>query len=69
MLEYKGYHGTYDADQGFLYGRVTGLPDVVTFAGQTQKEIEQAFRDSIDDYLDCCAGCGEMPDLSTTDDR
>jgi predicted HicB family RNase H-like nuclease len=52
MLEYKGYRGTYETDQGFLHGLVIGLPDVITFAGQTEEQIEQAFRDAVDDYLD-----------------
>ena len=62
MLEYKGYVGTVEADGGTFVGRVSGLRDVITFEGDTISEIEQAFRDSIDDYLDYCAERGEPAD-------
>lgn len=62
MLEYKGYVGTVEADDGGFAGRVAGLRDVVTFEGESYKEVEQAFRDSVDDYLAFCAERGEAPD-------
>ena len=62
MLEYKGYAGTVDVDDGIFLGRVAGLRDVITFEGATVAEVEQAFRDSIDDYLAFCAARGEQPD-------
>lgn len=62
MLEYKGYVGIVDADDGAFIGRVTGLRDVVTFEGGDFAEVEQAFRDSVDDYLAFCAERGETPD-------
>jgi len=62
MLEYKGYVGTVEAEDGTFAGRVTGLRDVITFEGETFAEVEQAFRDSIDDYLAFCAERGETPD-------
>lgn len=62
MLEYKGYVGTVEADEGAFVGRVAGLRDVITFEGETFPEIERAFRESIDDYLAFCAEKGEPPD-------
>lgn len=62
MLEHKGFIGTVDADDGAFSGRVAGLRDVVTFEGGTYAEVEQAFRDSVDDYLAFCAERGEAPD-------
>lgn len=62
MLEYRGHVGRIDADDGAVVGRVCGLRDVVTFEGRTFLEIEQAFRDGIDDYLAFCAGRGEAAD-------
>lgn len=66
MLEYKGYAGTVDVDDGIFLGRVAGLRDVITFEGATVAEVEQAFRDSIDDYLAYCAARGEQPDRTYT---
>jgi predicted HicB family RNase H-like nuclease len=51
VLEYKGYFGTVEADEGIFVGRIVGLRDVITFEGASFAEVEQAFRDSIDDYL------------------
>ena len=62
MLEYKGYIGTIEAEDGVFLGRVAGLRDVVTFEGTTFAEVERAFRDSIDDYLAFCAQRGEPAD-------
>ena len=62
MLEYKGYIGTLEAEDGVFFGRVAGLRDVITFEGSTFAEVEQAFHESIDDYLAFCAERGEPPD-------
>ncbi len=59
MLEYKGYAGTVEAEDGAFAGRVVGLRDVITFEGRTFAEVERAFRDSIDDYIAFCAMRGE----------
>jgi predicted HicB family RNase H-like nuclease len=62
MLEYKGYIGTVEAEDGAFFGRVAGLRDVITFEGTTFAEVEHSFRESIDDYLALCAQRGEPPD-------
>ena len=61
MLEYKGYLGMVEADDGVFAGRVVGLRDIITFEGSTFAEVEQAFRNSIDDDLAFCAERGELP--------
>lgn len=64
LLEYKGYQGTvhFDADAGIFHGEVLHLRDVITFEGTSVDEIVQAFRDSVDDYLEFCEERGEAPD-------
>ncbi len=64
MLNYKGYTGRaeYDDESGLLHGEVLDLRDVVTFQGRSVDDLETAFRDSIDDYLEFCAQRGEVPD-------
>ena len=64
MLEYKDHIGTVEPDDGTFFGRVVDLRDVITFERETYAEVEQAFRDSIDDYLAFCAEPGEAPDRS-----
>ena len=64
MLKYRGYAGQveYDDDAGLFHGEVIDLKDVVTFQGKSVKEVEEAFRESIDDYLEFCRERGEQPD-------
>lgn len=64
MIEYKGYIGKVEIDEeaGILHGEVINIRDVITFEGQTVEELQQAFRDSIDDYLEYCSQRGEDPE-------
>ncbi len=64
MLKYKGYtgHVEFDDTAGMFHGEVLDLRDVITFQGKSVEELEQAFRDSIDDYLEFCQERSEEPD-------
>jgi predicted HicB family RNase H-like nuclease len=66
MMKYKGYtgHVEYDDEAKIFHGEVLGIKDVITFQGTTVDEIEQAFKDSVDDYLAFCKKRGEEPDRS-----
>jgi len=68
MMEYKGYFAKveFDDDANIFHGEVINLRDVITFEGETVKELKQAFQDSIDDYLDFCDERGEDPRKSLT---
>ena len=64
MMQYKGYIGRIEVDPAadVIHGDVLGIRDVVTFQGHTPHEAEQAFHESVDDYLDFCKSRGEQPD-------
>jgi len=64
MIEYKGYIGKVELDEeaGFLYGEVINIRDVITFEGKSVDEIQKAFHESVDDYLEFCAKRGESPE-------
>lgn len=64
MMEYKGYIGKVriDDEASILYGEVINIRDVITFAGVSVEEVQQAFRESVDDYLAFCAERGESPE-------
>ncbi len=66
MMDYKGYSAKveFDDDAGVFHGEVLNLRDVITFEGRTVAELRQAFRDSVDDYLDFCRAQGEPPEKS-----
>ena len=64
MMRYKGYTGAvryYDDDRAF-HGQVIGTQDTIHFTGQSVDELERAFRDSVDDYLEFCTELGKDPD-------
>ena len=64
MMKYKGYTGRveYDDESKIFHGEIIDTKDVITFQGTTVDEIETAFRDSIDDYLEFCRVRGEKPE-------
>jgi predicted HicB family RNase H-like nuclease len=64
MKPYKGYVGVarVDTDAGVIRGKVVNARDTITFQGKTVPEAEQAFRDSVDDYLEFCAEEGIEPE-------
>ncbi len=63
-MKYKGYIGCveYDDEAKIFHGEVVGLRDVITFQGKTVDELEQAFKDSVDEYLVWCKQRGEKPE-------
>ena len=63
-MSYKGYtgHVEFDDEAGIFHGEVLDLRDVVTFQGTSVAELEQAFKDSVDDYLEFCQERQEKPD-------
>jgi len=63
-MNYKGFEAKieYDDEARIFHGEVINLRDVITFQGECVDELEQAFRDSVEDYLDFCAKRGEKPE-------
>lgn len=60
-MHYKGYNGKveFDDEAGLFHGEVVDTRDVITFQGMSVEELEKAFRDSVDDYLEFCEQRGE----------
>ena len=64
MMQYKGYqaHIEYDDDARVFHGEVLNLKDVITFEGTCVEDLRQAFKDSVEDYLEFCRSRGEKPE-------
>jgi predicted HicB family RNase H-like nuclease len=64
MMEYKGYLGEveYDSQARIFHGDIINTRDIITFQGTTVKEIERAFKESIDDYIAWCGEEGVEPE-------
>src|ERR1700722_99227 len=63
-MTYKGYEATvrFDDEARIFHGDVINTRDVITFQGSSVKDLEQAFYDSVEDYLEFCASRGESPE-------
>jgi predicted HicB family RNase H-like nuclease len=64
IIRYQGYLGKFDYDPQTksFHGRVLNIQDIVTFAGHSIEELEQALQDSVEDYIEFCREVGKEPD-------
>lgn len=62
-LTHKGYAAEieFDAKDGIYFGRIAGIRDVVGFHADTVEDLEVAFREAVDDYIETCANIGKDP--------
>lgn len=54
LLYYRGYTGDvrYSQDDGCYYGIVRNIKGLVTYEGATLEELEEDFREVINDYVE-----------------
>ncbi len=62
-MKHKGYvaHVEFDQDDKIFVGRVVGIRDGINFHGESVKDLETAFSESVDNYLAACAELGQEP--------
>ena len=62
-MKYGKYVATVelDAEAGLFHGEIINLSDVVTFQGRSIDELRQAFKESVEDYLEACASSERNP--------
>ena len=60
IMKYKSYVARIDYDEvdRIFVGHLAGIKDIVGFHGTTVDELENAFRESVDDYLAICEETG-----------
>ena len=63
-MEYKGYIGVVEFDDKaqIFHGDIINTRDVITFQGTSVEEIQKAFHESVDDYLEWCEKDGVNPE-------
>lgn len=56
-LKYKGFTAKieFSSDDNLFVGRILGIDDIVTFHGESVKELKNDFEDSVEFYLEVCA--------------
>lgn len=56
IMQYKGYYGSIELDNENLifYGKLEFIRALVSYEGESAKEIREAFENAVDDYLHIC---------------
>lgn len=64
VMSYKTYLARveFDAADRIFVGHIAGINDVVGFHGESVAELEQAFHEAVDDYIDGCRKIGKQPE-------
>ena len=55
-MEYKGYVGSveFSGEDGVLFGKVLGIRALISYEGESGKELLADFHAAVDDYLSLC---------------
>lgn len=63
-MEYKGYIGTveFSEEDGIFFGKVIGIRALISYEGQSARELVSDFHGAVDDYLELCAAEGIEPE-------
>jgi len=63
-LKYKGYLGQIDfsTQDNLLFGKIIGISDLVSYEGETLKDLKAAFQKAVDDYILTCKQLGKEPE-------
>jgi predicted HicB family RNase H-like nuclease len=63
-LEHKGYTGSieYSPEDNLMYGKVLGIQGLISFEGETGKELEANFKLTVEEYLTLCKEEGKIPE-------
>lgn len=63
ILKYKDYEGTAELDmtRQVCRGKILFINDLVTYEAASPIELQKAFEEAVDDYLDTCATLKREP--------
>jgi predicted HicB family RNase H-like nuclease len=64
LLSYKNYNGTveYSKEDSCLFGKVVGIKSLLSYEGNSIRELEMDFQTVIDDYIADCETQGIKPE-------
>jgi len=63
-LEYKGYTGSleFSEEDSLLFGKVLGIQSLISYEGESARELLEDFHHAVDEYLALCRTNGEEPE-------
>ncbi len=64
VLEYNGFIGSVDfsLEDQILFGGLLHINDLVTYEGETIQELEEAFQEAVEEYIELCKECDKEPE-------
>ena len=65
-IQYKGYIGSveFSEENGMFYGKVMGIRSLVSYEGESARELLEDFHGAVDDYLESCKAKGKEPEVA-----
>ncbi len=65
-MRYRDYAAKieYDSVDKIFVGHIVGIRDIVGFHGRTVEELESAFHEAVNHYLEVCQKIGQEPQKS-----
>ena len=65
-IQYKGYVGSveFSEEDGIFYGKVMGIRSLISYEGESAKELLDDFHGAIDDYLETCKAEAKAASIS-----
>ena len=66
VLQYKGYVGSieYSEEDGLFCGKVIGIKSLISYEGNSAKELVADFQEAIDYHLEVCEREGSAPETA-----
>jgi predicted HicB family RNase H-like nuclease len=66
VLRHQDFVGTvqYNANDKLFHGKIAFITDLVTFEGSSVTELEAAFVEAVEDYIELCEQIGKKPEKS-----
>lgn len=64
IIEYKGYIGSveFSVEDEIFFGKVLGIRSLLSYEGETAKELISDFHEAVDEYLDMCESENKEPE-------
>ncbi|MBS4721178.1 type II toxin-antitoxin system HicB family antitoxin [Aeromonas caviae] len=63
LMKYKGFYGSieFSLEDRVLFGKIECIADLITYEANTIDELNAAFNEAVDDYIETCAEIGKVP--------
>ena len=65
-IQYKGYIGSveFSEEDSIFYGKAMGIRSLISYEGESARELLEDFHGVVDDYLESCKAEGKEPEVA-----